>query len=215
MFPRLRTATERPSVRGLYAVTPDEPDTGRLLELVVAALDGGARLIQYRHKGARGQLRLTQALALHAVCQRRGVPLIVNNDVELVLEIEAEGVHLGRDDGDLAQARSRLGKKRLLGVSCYADLQRARRALAQGADYLAFGAAFPSCVKPEAPLASLDLFRQAKRELRAPVVAIGGIDEQNAGLLAEAGVDAVAVISAVFGADDVAAAAAAVARWWA
>jgi len=184
------------------------------LRLVSEAIDGGARLIQYRNKQARGTTRLTQALGLSAVCRKRGVPLIVNDDVELALEIEAEGVHLGREDGDLAKARARLGKGRLLGVSCYNDFDAARAAVAQGADYVAFGAAFPSSVKPKAAHAPLELFARAKRELPVPVVAIGGIDAENAKLLAEAGVDAVAVISAVFQARDVAGAAAAVARWW-
>lgn len=203
-----------PRVRGLYAVTPDEMDTGRLLRLVGEAIAGGARLVQYRNKRAQAGLRLVQALGLHAVCQKAGVPLIINDDVELALEIEAEGVHLGREDGDPRAARSRLGAKRLLGVSCYNELEAARRAVVAGADYVAFGAAFPSGVKPLAVQAPLELYVRAKRELGVPVVAIGGIDGQNARLLAEAGVDAVAVISAVFGAPDVAASAAAIARLW-
>lgn len=214
MFPLLRSATDRWPVRGLYAVTPDEPDTGRLLRLVSEAIDGGARLVQYRNKKARGTLRLTQALGLSAVCRKRGVPLIVNDDVELALEVEAEGVHLGREDGDLRNARVRIGKKRLLGVSCYDDLGLARRSADQGADYIAFGAAFASHVKPDAVQAPLELYVRAKRELDVPVVAIGGIDATNAKLLADAGVDAVAVISSLFEAEDVAAAAAAIGCWW-
>lgn len=214
MFPLRRSATDPFPVRGLYAVTPDEADTGRLLSLVSQAIDGGARLVQYRNKRARGTLRLTQALGLSAVCRKRGVPLIVNDDVELALEIEAEGVHLGREDGDPVKARARIGKRRLLGVSCYNDFELAKHAVMQGADYVAFGAAFSSSVKPEAVQAPLELFARAKRELAVPVVAIGGINAENARLLADAGVDAVAVISALFQAEDVAGAAAAIAHWW-
>ncbi|CAG1011541.1 thiamine-phosphate pyrophosphorylase [Burkholderiales bacterium] len=203
-----------PEVRGLYALTPDELDTGRLLRLVGEVIAAGARLVQYRNKQAPPSLRLVQALGLHAMCQKAGVPLIINDDVELALETEAEGVHLGREDGDLRAARSRLGAKRLLGVSCYNELEAAHRAVAAGGDYVAFGAAFPSGVKPSAVRAPLELYARAKRELGVPVVAIGGIDRQNARLLAEAGVDAVAVISGVFGEPDVAGSAAAIARLW-
>jgi thiamine-phosphate pyrophosphorylase len=215
MFPLPRTPTEVKAVRGLYVVTPDEDDTGHLLRLVGAAMDGGARLVQYRNKRASPALRLTQALGLQAICRQRGVPLIVNDDLDLAQNIDAEGVHLGRDDDSPATARTQLGKKRLLGVSCYDDLDAAHRAVADGADYVAFGAAFPSSVKPDAVRAPWGLYARAKRELGVPVVAIGGITAENARQLAECGVDAVAVISAVFIADDVAAAASAIARYWA
>jgi thiamine-phosphate pyrophosphorylase len=155
-----------------------------------------------------------QALALHALCLARGVPLIINDDLELALEIDAEGLHLGRDDASWAEARKRLGANSILGVSCYDDWALAETALAVGADYLAFGAAYASRVKPDAVRAPAALYARAKRELPVSVVAIGGIDAHNAGELAAIGVDAVAVISAVYGAGDVEAAARAIARHW-
>lgn len=214
MFRLPRIATEAIPIRGLYAVTPDETDSGKLLRLVGEALAGGASLVQYRNKRADRRLRFVQALGLHAICRQAGVPLIINDDVELALEIEAEGVHLGRDDGSPAEVRARLGERRLLGVSCYDAIEAARRAVVAGADYVAFGSAFPSRVKPEAVVAPLELYARAKREFQVPVVAIGGIDAANAKLLADAGVDAVAVISAVFDAVDVGASAKAIARFW-
>ncbi len=189
---------------GLYALTPEEPDTGALVAAVRAALGGGAAAVQYRNKGADAALRRTQAAALAALCRAAGAPLIVNDDVELALAVGAAGVHLGRDDGDLAAARARLGPERLLGASCYDRLDGAARAVAAGADYVAFGAVFVSPTKPAAVRAPLALFAAAKR-LRVPLVAIGGITLENAHAAIAAGADALAVITGLFEADDVAA----------
>lgn len=189
--------------RGLYALTPEEPDTGRLTRLVEAALAGGARAVQYRQKSAPAARRREQAAALLARCRAAGVPLIVNDDAALAAEVGADGVHLGRDDCDLAVARRLLGPGRLIGASCYNQLDLARRACAAGADYVAFGAAFDSPTKPAAVRAPLELYRAARRVLAVPIVAIGGITVANAPALLAAGVDAVAVISALFESDDV------------
>jgi thiamine-phosphate pyrophosphorylase len=137
------------------------------------------------------------------LCRPAQVPLIVNDDLELAIALDADGAHLGRDDGDLAEARRRLGPRRLLGASCYNRLELARMAVATGADYVAFGSAFASPTKPGAVRAPLELFREARRALPVPIVAIGGITVENARELLAAGVDAIAVITALFGADDV------------
>ena len=189
-------------IRGLYALTPDEADTARLTELVRAALGGGARLVQYRNKIAPADLRRRQAEALLDLCRRSGVPLIVNDDLALALEIDADGVHLGRDDGDVSVARARL-PGRLLGVSCYNEIDRAIAARRAGADYVAFGRFFQSFTKPGDIRASLDLVAQAKQQVRLPVVAIGGIDLERTPSLIAGGVDAVAVIAALFSSTDV------------
>jgi thiamine-phosphate pyrophosphorylase len=190
--------------RGLYALTPDEPDTGALVAAVGSAIAGGAAAVQYRNKPADASLRRRQAAALAALCRETGVPLIVNDDVELALAVDAAGAHLGADDGDLAAARARLGPGRLLGASCYDRLDRAARAVAAGADYVAFGAVFASPTKPAAVRAPLALFGAA-RALRVPLVAIGGITLDSAPAAIAAGADALAVITALFGAGDVAA----------
>jgi thiamine-phosphate pyrophosphorylase len=191
--------------RGLYALTPDEPDTGALVAAVRAALAGGAAAVQYRNKRADPARRHAQAAQLAALCREAAVPLIVNDDVELALAVDAAGAHLGRDDGDLAAARERLGPGKLLGASCYDRLDRAVRAVASGADYVAFGSVFASPTKPAAARAPLALFAAAKRRLAVPLVAIGGITLDNARAAIEAGADALAVITALFEADDVAA----------
>jgi len=190
-------------VAGLYAITPDVADTEVLCDKVEAALAGGAALVQYRNKTAPPPLRHEQASRLLELCGNHGVPLVVNDDLTLALDIGADGLHLGRDDGAVAEARARLGGGRILGVSCYDSLERGDKAVALGADYIAFGSAYPSRVKPDAVRAGPDVFAAAHRRFSLPVVAIGGITLQNAGALIAAGVDAVAVISAVFEAPDV------------
>ena len=189
-------------VRGLYAVTPDETDTDKLVGMVEQALRGGAILVQYRNKGAGAAEKRRQAEALVSLCRRYGRPLIVNDDAALAVAVDADGVHLGGDDGDLAQARSMIGPDRLLGASCYNGMALAVAAQAAGADYLAFGAAFASSTKPGAVRAPLDLYRRAKA-IGLPIVAIGGITAHNARTLIDAGADAVAVISALFDSPDI------------
>ncbi|GAB3350170.1 thiamine phosphate synthase [Lysobacter tyrosinilyticus] len=191
--------------RGLYAITPDDPDTGRLLARVETVLGAGAAWLQYRNKIASEDLRAEQALALHPLCQAHDVPLIINDDWALAAAIGAAGAHLGEDDGELALARHELGGDCLLGASCYDDLRLARQAVAAGANYVAFGAFFPSPTKPNARRASLELLRDSAA-LGVPRVAIGGITPDNARPLVAAGADLLAVISGVFDATDPAAA---------
>lgn len=194
-------------IAGLYAITPDLADTDDLLYRVRAALAGGARVLQYRNKTANPELRLTQGRALQALCAARGVPLIINDHLDLALAVDAAGLHLGGEDGDIKTARLQLGPDKLLGASCYDRLDLAEAALAAGADHLAFGSFFASSVKPDAVRPPVDLITRAKLHFNVPVVGIGGITPANAPQLIAAGVDAVAVISAVFAAPDIEAAA--------
>lgn len=186
---------------GLYAITPDEPDTARLLERTNTVLGAGAAWLQYRNKVADATLRREQAIALLEVCRSHDVPLIVNDDWRLGADIGAAGAHLGEDDGDLRAARSALGDGALVGASCYDDIELARRAVDRGATYVAFGAFFPSSTKPNARRARPQLLG-ASAALGVPRVAIGGITPDNAPSLVAAGADLVAVISGVFDAPD-------------
>jgi thiamine-phosphate pyrophosphorylase len=196
------TRANEHAVAGLYAVTPDEADTARLVRLVDAAIAGGAQLVQYRNKTASPGLRVEQARALMRICRHAGVPLIVNDHPDIAAEVDADGIHLGQDDGDVAAARARFPEA-LLGVSCYNDIARALEAKRLGADYVAFGRFFPSVTKPGTIRATLALVAQAKREVGLPIVAIGGITLENASSLLAGGVDALAVIAALFGSTDV------------
>jgi thiamine-phosphate pyrophosphorylase len=195
-------------LRGLYVITEDRrlgPE--RLAAAVEAALRGGARAVQYRDKSADATRRLAEALALRELCHRYRAPLLINDDVDLAIACAADGVHLGRDDSDPARARDRLPPGSLIGVSCYNRFELAEAAVASGAGYVAFGSFFPSPTKPDAVRADPELLRRARRELAVPTVAIGGISPENGAALVQAGADMLAVISAVFAAPDVMAAA--------
>jgi thiamine-phosphate pyrophosphorylase len=192
---------------GLYAITPETDNTERLLAQVEAALLGGVAAVQYRDKSGDVARRHEQASELVALCHRFGAPLIVNDDLRLADLCGADGVHLGRDDGGLREARIILGQGRFIGASCYQSLDLALAAQAAGADYVAFGSFFSSPTKPAAPRASLDLLHAAAPVLQVPLVAIGGITPANASQLLEAGADCLAVLSALFDAPDIRAAA--------
>lgn len=187
-------------VRGLYLVTPDDTDSARLLARV-APLLAHVTWLQYRNKTASPRLRAEQAGLLQALCAGAGVPLLVNDDPRLAAEVGAGGVHLGEDDGGIAAAREILGDAAIIGVSCYDDLALARAAAAAGADYLAFGAFFPSATKPGARHATPALL-EAAADLGLPLVAIGGITPDNGAIAVAAGADLLAVISGVFDAAD-------------
>lgn len=191
-----------PAIKGLYAITPDCADTPSLLRKVRLVLEGGASVLQYRSKMADESLRSAQAQALRTLTHEFAVPLIINDDVHLAGQVEADGVHLGEADASLATARAVLGQGKIIGVSCYNRLPLAQEAVASGADYVAFGAFFPSTVKPGAVAANIELLHQA-RELGVPLVAIGGITAINGATLVQAGADALAVISALFDAADI------------
>lgn len=190
-----------PTISGLYAVTPTTPDTGWLLRKVEQVLAGGAHVVQYRHKDLALEVARVQADAIVQCCRAHGALCLINDDVALAQATGADGVHLGRDDMPLAMARARLGTAAIIGVSCYNDLTLARSALDGGADYIAFGSFFASRVKPGAVRASVDLLESA-RVWQRPIVAIGGIDAQNAANLIAHGASAVAVISALFDVED-------------
>jgi len=191
-------------MRGLYAITPDIADTAELTRRVEQALKAGVALLQYRNKAISKDKRLLQARELAPLARGYGVPFIVNDDVEIALAVGANGAHLGQDDGDLAAARAQLSGK-IVGTSCYADLDKAKAAVRAGADYVAFGSVFPSPTKPRAVRAPLSLFGH---DLGVPLCAIGGITIENAPQLVAAGASLLAVISDLFEAPDIAARAA-------
>jgi len=193
---------------GLYAITDTRYlDDARMATAVAQAIQGGARVIQYRDKTHNATERARQASELAALCRQHGALFIVNDDVALAKQTGADGVHLGREDASLAQARAQLGPEAIIGVSCYNELEHALRAQSEGADYVAFGRFFPSRTKPQAVQADLALLRAARQKLRVPIVAIGGITPENGASLIAAGADALAVIEGVFGQADVRAAA--------
>jgi len=199
-------------LRGLYAVTPECADGARLLADVEAALAGGCRIVQFRDKESAMPERVARAQALRRLTRRFGACLLINDDLALTVLCDADGAHLGKEDGNLRAARAMLGPEKILGASCYADLAAAHAADAAAVDYVAFGAVYPSPTKPNAARAGSELFTQAKAALQARTCAIGGITLANAPPLIAAGADLLAVITDLFSAPDIAARAAAYQR---
>jgi len=203
--------------RGLYGITPQWSDMDRLTDAVTRAAQGGMVALQWRRKtlipppeGAGTPAEhLAQARAMAALCRRLGLVFIVNDDWRLAQAVAADGVHLGRDDGSLHDARQALGAGKLIGCSCYDQPELARQAMAHGADYVAFGAVYPSATKPDAARATLAHIAQGRRMAdacirpRPAVVAIGGITPENAAAVVQAGADGVALIQGLFEAPDV------------
>ena len=187
-------------IAGLYAITPDLEDTARLCQMVEASILGGASVVQYRNKVANEALHFAQASALLPICRQHQIPLIINDHLDLFLALGADGLHIGGADGDISAIKQRIGEHKILGVSCYTDFANAEKAEKAGADYVAFGACFPSNTKPHAPRAELTLFAQAKA-LSIPCVAIGGITLDNADSVIKAGASAIAVIGELFNRD--------------
>jgi thiamine-phosphate pyrophosphorylase len=193
------------SLHGLYAITDAPSFAGRdMIDCVEQALQGGARIIQYRDKSVDHETRLQQAQALRVLCRRYQTLLIINDDIALAKQVGADGVHLGIDDADIAEARALLGADAIIGVTCYNRFELAEQAAAQNADYLAFGAFYPSPTKPAAVRAEVELLRRAQK-FDIPLCAIGGITHENAAVLIDAGADMLAVISGVFATTDISA----------
>ncbi len=190
-------------IKGLYAIT----DTANLSSEIMLTrteeiLRAGAKLLQYRNKQADEDSRLKEANQLLHLCRQYSVPLIINDDIALTVQTGADGVHLGKTDSTIADARECLGNSVMIGCSCYNDLDRAQQASKSGADYIVFGAFFPSPTKPEAAHATPDIIQTAKQRFDLPVVAIGGITPENGQSLIEAGADMLAVISGLYASND-------------
>lgn len=185
-------------ISGLYAITPDLENTNDLLNKVQQALEGRVQLIQYRNKLANEILRRKQAKLLLQLCREYGIPLIINDHLDLAIEIDADGLHVGQDDISVTKARNQFGQDKIIGASCYNNLDLAVQAEKEGADYVAFGAFFSSLTKPNTISVTMDLVDQAKKRISLPIVAIGGIKLANARTVIQGGCAAVAVCNDLF-----------------
>lgn len=185
---------------GLYAITQtDNKSSDSIIREVASAIRGGAVIVQYRDKNPADALSLGNALL--EICRGQNVPLIINDAITLAAELGADGVHLGKDDDDIARARRILGGAAIIGVSCYDSIERALEAERQGADYVAFGRFYASGTKPLASPARLDTLQRARQQLSVPIVAIGGILPDNGRTLLDAGADLLAVVGGIFDRD--------------
>jgi len=202
-----KTSLKTP-LKGLYVITdPSLSNPKNIVEHVTAALEGGAKIVQFRDKTSDFATQVIMAKQLKALCDQYQAWLIVNDSIELAQQSQAHGIHIGKNDSDLQSARDVLGQEAIIGVSCYNDLALALKMQSLGANYVAFGRFFSSSTKPNAPQADLQTLINAKESLSIPVVAIGGIDASNAHQLLATGVDSLAVIQGVFAQDDIQAAA--------
>ena len=191
-------------LKGLYAITDEdlitEEDFRQKVEL---ALQGGSRIIQYRDKSNDQKKRFQQASTLNSLCKQYHAVCIINDDIELARTVNADGVHLGKNDTLITQARQTLGKDAIIGISCYNDINLAITAEKNSADYVAFGAMFSSSTKPEAIKTNIEIISHAKQQLNIPVCAIGGITDKNIQQLIQQGADMTAVISSLFASNDI------------
>jgi len=192
-------------LKGLYAITDRTlmPNNEQMLDSVMQAISGGASIIQYRDKSTDQQVRLHQAQQLVALCHKHDVLLLINDDTQLAFASGADGVHLGQSDGAITSARSLLGDKAIIGITCHDQLSLADMGIKDGADYIAFGAFFASQTKPNATPAPLSLLQDAKQRFNCPIVAIGGITVDNAQQIIAQGADMIAVIHALFAAPNI------------
>lgn len=191
-------------LQGIYGITDDKllsPDT--FYTKIEEALKGGLCALQYRSKDSSYLSKKETAGKLLPLCRSYNTPLIINDDVALCLDISADGVHLGRSDTALAEAREALGSDAIIGITCHNDFELATQAQAGSASYAAFGRFFNSSTKPSAPPASIDVLRRASKELQIPTVAIGGINAENGGQLVAAGASMLAVVNSLFAGNDV------------
>ncbi len=185
-------------LHGLYGITPNNLSNEILIERIELALLHGLKILQYRNKGKDVRNQVKQASAIKILCQKYNVPLIINDNVDIALEVNAEGLHIGKDDVSLNIAREKLGDDVLIGVSCYGNLKLAEESIKLGADYVAFGSFFKSLTKPDAPTIDENILQMAREKLRCPIVAIGGITPENGLKLVKNGADMLAVINTLF-----------------
>ena len=186
------------ALTGLYAITDPDLLGDDLLCKTEEAIHAGINILQYRNKQASHAQQKKEALALLTLCRNNNVVFIVNDNVKLALEVDADGVHIGQQDSDISSARKQLGINKIIGVTCNNKIENAIHAQQQGADYVAFGRFFPSATKPSAPGADLSLLTNIRNEIKIPIVAIGGITHENAMQILAYDIDMIAVIAAIF-----------------
>ena len=195
-------------LKGIYAITDPTLLGSDIIIKAKQAINGGVNILQYRNKTVNLTLEQqeqqeNEAGTLAKLCRKHNVIFIINDNVELAIKVNADGVHLGQKDTHFQQARELLGENKIIGVTCNNQLEFAQVAQQQGADYVAFGRFFNSMTKPSAPLAELSLLSEAHKLITIPIVAIGGITHESAPLLLNEGVDMLAIIHGIFGQIDI------------
>lgn len=185
-------------MRGLYLITNDDPLEVLLAKLEGAFANGGIAVLQYRRKKVTKEDQIYEVEYMKALCAEYAVPFVINDDLEMAVKYGV-GVHLGQDDGSIADAAAQLPQGVLIGCSCNNSLELAEKAIAEGANYVAFGAIYATDTKPEAGNIGLETLKQAKAQLNVPICAIGGLTVENSDVVITAGADLCAVISDILG----------------
>ncbi len=189
---------------GLYAITNQTLMPENIfLTTAQTAIESGISILQYRDKSHDTNKKLQQATALKKMCDSNDVLFIINDDIELAKKINADGVHIGQNDASLMETKKSLGNNKIIGVSCYNQLELANRAVKYGADYIAFGRFFNSSTKPDTPQANIKLISKFKQQHDIPVCCIGGITTENCQPLIDSGADMLAVINNIFHSTDI------------
>lgn len=188
---------------GLYVITNEDlmPETA-FIGMAEAAITSGASVLQYRDKSSDKSKRLYQAKSLKILCDKHHVCFIINDDIELAKQVDADGIHIGKNDLPISETRKLIGSNKIIGVSCYNQKTLAIDAIRNGADYIAFGSFFGSSIKPDAPHATTELIHSLKLMHNTPICCIGGITLENQSPLLEAGTDMLAIISDIFSQPD-------------
>ena len=200
---KMRMAITQPTIKGIYAITPDQKNTEFLLKQVRDCCDGGVNILQYRSKSLPWKIRLEQAKEIKKVTDEYQIPLIINDDIDICIQLDTFGIHLGKDDESIKNARSALGADKCIGMSCYNQADRVEMAIKNKADYIALGACFETKTKPTAPIVSLEMIRMIRQKYDIPMVAIGGINIDNIGALTETGIECFALIKSIFTSPDI------------
>ncbi len=186
-------------LKGLYVLTDAflTPQKS-ILDQVERVLKSGVRIIQFRDKYATDEELIPICQALQHLCDCYGAIFMINDRLDLACEVKADGLHVGEEDASYEEARMRLGRDKIIGISCYDDVQRAQKYAALGVDYVAFGACFPSATKPSAKVIDLDILSQAKQKLNVPICVIGGINQETILKLLPYHMDMYALIGAIY-----------------
>lgn len=194
----MKTAIIQPVIKGIYAITPDQINSELLLKQVKDCCEGGVNVLQYRSKTLSWKKRFEQAKEIKQITDDHKIPLIINDDIDICEHLDAFGVHLGKDDESIQNARSTLGPNKCIGLSCYNDLQRVEMAIKNDVDYVALGACFATKTKPNAPIVSMQILKMAVKKYDVPMLAIGGITMDNINLLKDNGMYCFALINSIF-----------------
>tara|TARA_B100001173_G_C15899823_1_gene509344 strand:+ start:242 stop:877 length:636 start_codon:yes stop_codon:yes gene_type:complete len=196
-------AINLPIIKGIYAITPDQKNSEILLRQVKDCCEGGINILQYRSKSLPWKKRLDQAREIKKVTDEYKIPLIINDDIDICLHLDTFGIHLGKDDESIKNARLALGADKCIGMSCYNQLDRVEMAIKNKADYIALGACFETKTKPTAPIVSLEMIKKVRQKYDIPTVAIGGITIDNINNLKETGIQCFALINSIFSSTDI------------